>query len=68
MKNDWTPEIVLMETLRASALACSCGVRAVVPLTEKQRAKQPDATTHVCHPALGGCNQGFEKEGWAAAK
>lgn len=38
----------------------SCYQLAVVPLTPKQLAAQPDATTHVCHPALGGCNQGFE--------
>lgn len=23
--------------------------------------KQPDGTTHVCHPTLGGCNHGFKK-------
>jgi hypothetical protein len=37
-----------------------CGVNAVVPLTPGQLASQPDSTTHVCHPALGGCNHGFE--------
>ncbi len=37
----------------------SCGMFAVVPLTESQLAAQPDNTTHVCHPAFGGCNQGF---------
>ena len=45
-----------------------CFAFAVVPLTPQQLAKQPDATTHVCHPALGGCNQGFAlaaKEGVA---
>lgn len=41
---------------------CSlCGAFAVVPLTSSQIAKQPDETTHVCHPAFGGCNHGFEQ-------
>lgn len=39
-----------------------CGVFAVVPLTPQHLAAQPDETTHVCHPALGGCNQGFGLE------
>lgn len=34
---------------------------AVVPLTPGQRAAQPDDTTHVCHPAWGGCNNGFAR-------
>lgn len=37
-----------------------CGVTAVVPLTPAQLAKQPDFTTHVCHPSLDGCNRGFQ--------
>jgi hypothetical protein len=36
-----------------------CRVPAVLPLDEATRAKQPDDSTHVCHPALGGCNQGY---------
>lgn len=36
-----------------------CGGWAVVPLTPKQLAAQPDETTHVCHPVFGGCNHGF---------
>lgn len=36
-----------------------CGKRAIVELTPEQRLAQPDDTTHVCHPALGGCNHGF---------
>lgn len=39
-----------------------CGVRAIVELTPAQRLSQPDDTTHVCHPALGGCNHGFTDE------
>jgi hypothetical protein len=40
--------------------ACpECGVRAIVELTPEQQLAQPDDTTHVCHPALGGCNHGF---------
>lgn len=37
----------------------SCTARAIVLLTPRQRLAQPDDTTHVCHPLLGGCNQGF---------
>lgn len=40
-----------------------CGEHAVTPLPPKLRALQPDGTTHVCNPGLGGCNQGFEMEG-----
>jgi hypothetical protein len=36
-----------------------CGKRAIVELTPAQRLAQPDDTTHVCHPGLGGCNHGF---------
>ena len=36
-----------------------CGKQAVVNLAPHLLAKQPDNTTHVCHPVLGGCNQGF---------
>jgi hypothetical protein len=36
-----------------------CRRFAVVPLTPRQLAQQPDSTTHVCHPAIGGCNQGY---------
>lgn len=56
----FTPEVCLMSDLKASAKLCPiCASLAVVPLTRKQRAAQPDSTTHVCHPTLGGCNQGF---------
>lgn len=34
----------------------------VTELPPPLRAKQPDGTTHVCHPSLGGCNQGFAKD------
>jgi hypothetical protein len=37
-----------------------CGVLAVLPLDAKTRACQPDATTHVCHQDIGGCDHGFE--------
>jgi hypothetical protein len=36
-----------------------CGADAVLPLNARTRMAQPDATTHVCHPVLGGCNHGF---------
>jgi len=39
-----------------------CGADAVVELTPAQRLAQPDDTTHVCHPLLGGCNHGFTDE------
>jgi hypothetical protein len=41
--------------------ACtSCGKRRIVVLPPPMAAQQPDGTTHVCHPSIGGCNQGFE--------
>lgn len=40
-----------------------CGVRAVCPLPPALLAEQPDETTHVCHPSLGGCNHGFALDG-----
>lgn len=43
----------------ARKLCPLCGAIAVVPLTPAQLAAQPDNTTHVCHPHLGGCNHGF---------
>jgi hypothetical protein len=39
-----------------------CGVLAITPLTPSLLAKQPDGTTHVCHPSYGGCNHGFRLE------
>jgi hypothetical protein len=36
-----------------------CQAVAVLPLNPETRMAQPDATTHVCHPVLGGCNHGF---------
>lgn len=36
-----------------------CGKQAIVPLSPAQIRKQPDDTTHVCHPFFGGCNHGF---------
>lgn len=37
-----------------------CGVAAICALPKPLREKQPDGTTHVCHPSFGGCNHGFE--------
>ncbi len=46
------------------ALRCSfCSKVAVVDLAPHLLAQQPDDTTHVCHPVLGGCNQGFSLAG-----
>ncbi len=39
-----------------------CAAWAVVELTPALKAKQPDDTTHVCHPGFGGCNHGFAIE------
>lgn len=59
------PNVAHLPTLAAMALSCGmCGKKAVVPLTVTQLAQQPDKTTHVCHPVLGGCNHGFEREGF----
>jgi hypothetical protein len=44
--------------------ACStCGRRRIVVLPPPMAAQQTDGTTHVCHPSIGGCNQGFELTG-----
>lgn len=40
-----------------------CAMAAVTPLPEAIRAKQPDNTSHVCNPYIGGCNHGFTMEG-----
>jgi len=37
-----------------------CGAHAIVELTPRLKALQPDGTTHVCHPGFDGCNHGFE--------
>lgn len=39
-----------------------CKEPAVIALPPELRAEQADGTTHVCHPAVGGCNHGFAKE------
>ncbi len=41
--------------------ACpECGARyTLAKLPPPLAAKQPDGTTHVCHPSFGGCNHGF---------
>lgn len=36
-----------------------CGAHAIVELTPRLKALQPDGTTLVCHPGFGGCNTGF---------
>ena len=37
-----------------------CGAIAIRLLTLRELAAQPDATTHACDPAFGGCGHGFE--------
>ncbi len=39
-----------------------CGAHAIVELTPRLKALQPDGTTHVCHLGFGGCNHGFADE------
>lgn len=39
-----------------------CAQAVVVELPPPLKNAQPDGTTHVCHPALGGCNHGFAKQ------
>lgn len=64
----WTPEVALLQTMFNEAARCpKCDALAVVPLTRAQWKKQPDDTTHVCHPSLQGCNHGFTMNGFAAA-
>lgn len=38
-----------------------CGACAITALPPPLLKVQPDDTTHVCNPALGGCNHGFAK-------
>lgn len=50
--------------LNGTAQGCSsCGkTNTVVPLSyEHLLAEVKRGTTHVCHPAIGGCNHGFAK-------
>ena len=45
-----------------------CGaLDAVVQLPPPVLAEQPDETTHVCHPSLGGCNVGYARSSSAPA-
>lgn len=48
------------ETLISQSPCQFCGKLTVTALPPPLLAKQPDNTTHVCNPALGGCNHGFE--------
>ena len=54
-------ELVMYEEIDR-AICPQCHKLAVVSLTPSQLAKQPDDTTYVCHPCLGGCNQGYAVE------
>lgn len=57
--------IVVVSVDARDVLACPlCGERAVMRLTQDQLKAQPDDTTLVCHPALGGCNHGFAVDGY----
>lgn len=46
-------------TSQPARLCPICRTRAVVDLDPFNLAKQPDETTHICHPVLKGCNHGF---------
>lgn len=41
------------------AMCQFCNKFAVVKMPAELIAIQPDDTNHVCHPILGGCNQGY---------
>lgn len=56
----------LAQRLIGAVLCPRCNVHAIVPLTQTQLREQPDDTTLVCHPALGGCNHGFAVDAKAA--
>jgi len=46
--------------IELTRLPCQmCGALAMTELPADLAAQQPDGTTHVCHPLLGGCNHGF---------
>jgi len=45
-----------------------CRQAAVVRLPEALIALQPDDSTHICHPIVGGCNHGFALDGDSTAK
>lgn len=58
-KLNGTAKSVLVQVLNPLCDCPLCGKHAIVELTPEQRLAQPDDTTHVCHPTLGGCNHGF---------
>lgn len=43
------------------ATCARCGAAAIIALPLSIRMQQTDGTTHVCCPAIGGCNLGYEK-------
>jgi hypothetical protein len=55
------PEAKTYETKVEPGACPFCLKVAVVALPEPLLAVQPDETTHVCAPFLGGCNYGFSK-------
>lgn len=57
----WVIDGVLYEVeILPLHVCCMCGkVGAIIGLPPPLLAKQPDDTTHVCAPFLGGCNHGF---------
>lgn len=62
---NWVIAGVVYQCKREPGACPFCGIPAVVALPPPELAKQPDDTTHVCHPSIGGCNTGFSmpKEG-----
>lgn len=59
----WLYRGTAYEVERLYALCPKCGaLGAIVALPPPLAAEQPDGTTHVCLPPLGGCNWGFAAE------
>lgn len=55
----WTSDGNNWHSSKITHICPQCGAGAVHKLPEPLLSEQPDATTHVCNPAFGGCNQGY---------
>lgn len=59
----WAIEGKLFRTKIVEGVCPLClAVDSIVALPPPLLKKQPDNTTHVCHPMRGGCNHGFAEE------
>jgi hypothetical protein len=64
VKINWMIAGKVYECEREKGACPFCGaIDSVVELPEPISARQPDGTTHVCHPGLDGCNHGFARAG-----